>query len=246
MTLFTQLPVEIATYTSGTDIAHTFRNKQIQLLGKCKMTRTKRTYLAVVVFFLSPMAAKADIIDLGGSVLDESTGIEWLALDIVSPCSTADLVAESSGCEFFADGYSLADSSSVETLLANAGIFGTTDDPVLVAQGLALIFALGPTIVIVDGSDPDFLVTEIWGATSTGLPGTPDTRYVSFFDTDNPLKTDYLLVGGGHFDPVFEPNSVVVSHWLQRDYIPVPEPSTMALLGIGLAGMGMARRRRKV
>ena len=120
----------------------------------------------------------------------------------MAQCSPDQLNDRAPGCEFFDAGWSLASSSDVDNFLAYAGTFGTTDDQAIVALGLDLILALGPTIVVVDGGDPDFLVTEIWGITSDVNEGQLDTRYVSFFDSENPDKVDFLLAGGGPGTPI--------------------------------------------
>lgn len=79
------------------------------------MTRTKSAYLATITVLLAPIAAYADLIDLGGSTIDTSTGLEWLDLSSTDAMSVADALTT------FPD-YRYANDLEVSGLLASFGI----------------------------------------------------------------------------------------------------------------------------
>ena len=134
---------------------------------------------AAAMLFVQPLAyALADgIVDLGGSVGDANTGLEWLDLNIPAPCPPDDIVNGGAGCDFLSEGWTLASSAQVDEFFSNADVsegFFLLDTP---AGQMAeeLMLALGPTNVVLD---PGQLVTEIWGITSTAgtEEGSQDTR----------------------------------------------------------------------
>lgn len=75
----------------------------------------------------------------------------------------------------------------------------------------------------------------------------PDTANTNFFASYSYLQSGNV-VGGGAFDaPVslFQGESFVRAEFLAFESLPVPEPGTLALLGLGFAGMAVLRRRKQ-
>ena len=164
------------------------------------------------------LALPSSIVDLGGSVLDRNTNFEWLALNVPAHCSLDDINNGTPGCTFLNEGWTLASEEQVVTFLQNAGVgMGGTTPPD--QDAIDLINALGPTNAVVDGADPDFLVTEIWGITST--PGGNDFRapFVSLFESRSGDAANFVFVGTADVRPAYVPSGpgdVVISYWFFR------------------------------
>ena len=210
------------------------------------MTKTKSMYLALIVVLLSPMVANA--VPIFESFEDDTANSTSFSEGIFDFTSTGDLFVEFGvglGADFstqwlgsgFGDGGSFVSFGSFSitsgSFTIDSGVFWTSDDD-------GFDFSVG---------DIDFVgllsaggeVTVTINIAPTG--DLPDGYVnVSFAGT----ALDGVSLSGMRFDIPGSLNYLLIDNLSLNATASVPEPGTFALFGLGLAGIGLMRRRRKV
>jgi hypothetical protein len=174
------------------------------------------------------MGATADLIDLDKHTLDTDTGLEWLDWSESINVDPVDVLT-------IFDGYRVATLDEWRVLAGNAGL---TD---------SLTY-----------SDSEFAAaTMFYNLFNTARLACPRSKNFACGIIDQGTTNTIVNVGtfgdrgfsgafpGTYTDEQIKDNFISDYGWLLvRNAFDVSEPGTLALLGLGLAGIGIARRRR--
>lgn len=209
------------------------------------MTRTRIIMTALLVF--TPFVANADrIIDGSGRLLGATNvNVDGALYNVVFADGTCiDVFSGCGGASAFTF------DNGVDAVAASQALF----DQVLldVAEGM---FDTNPYLtnycIPYTGGNPDLVVCGV--TTAYGIDAASGEVMIAFADNwgTNPMGGTDLAYDVGPFIPVdydlgpSNPDGFAeLNIWAV--WTPVPEPGTFALLGLGLCGMGLMRRRPKV
>lgn len=187
------------------------------MLGDTPMTRTKSTYLTILAVLLSPMGANADIISVDVLALDHSyNSSEGTGLDTGVDIEIGDVLAMvATGCWSAGNNNRTSDADGLVGPNPCSG--DAWNFGLYTRDGLSAPYG---SLVGKIGSGSFFIVGTAFSETTT----TAGRLYLYYWDTFTPDNSGSVNV---------------------QIHTSVPEPGTLALLGLGLLGMGAARRRKK-
>ena len=190
------------------------------------MTRTKSTYLALLAVLLSPMAANADpiVLDFDGATLGsfQTGNLSEDGYTITVDAGHYDIFSSGGGNQYFHIDEQMFGLTTVTLSMEGGGLFDALSFDVVqaaIASNVFDIVAIGGTGIV---SAPTVQGLFNFGAGFQGISALVITQTVSAAG-----------IGFGFDD-------------LTLEAVTIPEPGTLALLGIGLLGMGLSRRRKKV
>jgi Protein of unknown function (DUF642)/PEP-CTERM motif len=218
------------------------------------MTRTKSTYLALLAVLLSPMAANANLIVNGSFEVDPFTANGNYELGLIGNDVTGWFIPAGDGVYPWGlqDGAFGAFTPFGEQFFvlgrASTGIeysIQQTLTGLIVGAVYDLAFSIASELGCCSQAEVSFLSgsstgAQVFTALSSGNFWTDWSTYnMSFVASASSVTLQFKNVNlGGGIDLGLDNVSVFAS-------TSVPEPGTLVLLGIGLLGMGAARRRKK-
>jgi len=202
--------------------------------------------IAAVVISVLPLSSSsfAALIDNDWYTTDTDSGLDWLDMSPTIERSYLDISANFGvGGDF--EGWRYASTLEVEGLVDAAGgdgnyykwPFGNNPQQRQnqdVAVTDLLIKLLGYTWTHPETN------TYIYSKTSDIYKGFSDRRWLHLFMSDYPSTDDGYVSLNSYYDYVSH-NSINTGSFLVRNS--VPEPSALALMALGLAGIGWKRRR---
>lgn len=215
----------------------------------------KNKILAAILILMGPFAANADLIDRGdGLIYDDVLDITWMQI--------ANLAAGSSLDD---GGGTFGDDPSIDGLLTWNNAVTWVDNLVLGGFDDWRLPTMDANVdsIVVDCSDAtesacrdnELGYLYYYGLAGTGdLTGVQDSftgilfRYWGSNEAVLDSAWTFDFVGGiqGPVPKDGDANNNPAGAWAVRSGDVLPEPGTLALLGIGLFGMGLSRRKKKV
>lgn len=201
-------------------------------------------YMGAAAIGLSTTSAQAILIDNGLTTVDTDQNLVWLDLTESTGRSYNDVASQfGTGGDF--EGWRHATTSEVTTMFSNAGFSSSYISSPATPQMLTLVNLFGPTFTTTGPSGG--LLINSWGWFDDTDPasasiGTAFIEHDASFLSNTAFTVDRAAVVINSAGT--QSSGPSVGSWLVRASTPIPEPTPLALLAAGLAGLGFARSRR--